>query len=101
MPDCAEAHYQLALAIPSISSFQDPKRMRKVVDHLRESLRLQPDHELSANFLGETLVLHLQAFAEAGEFACEIEERFPDTAKQIRLIIQLNEHHSQGAGFSH
>jgi tetratricopeptide (TPR) repeat protein len=88
-PDCAEAHFQLALAL--MTAFHDPTRMRKVVDYFRESLRLRPDHELSADFLGETLVLHLHAFEEARAFALEIEARFPDTAKRIQFIIQLNE----------
>jgi tetratricopeptide (TPR) repeat protein len=89
VPDCAEAHFQLGLAL--MTSFHDPRRMRKAVDHFRESLRLRPDHELSADFLGEIVVLHLHAFEEARAFAFEIEERFPDTAKRIQFIIQLNE----------
>lgn len=89
VPDCAEAHFQLALAI--MTSFHDPKRMRKMAEHLRESLRLRPDHELSADYLGETLVLHLHAFDEGRVFAQEIEEKFPETAKRIRFLIQLNE----------
>lgn len=89
MPDCAEAHFQLALA--TMTSFHDPKRLRKAVDHFRESLDLRPDHELSADFLGETLVLHLHAFDEARTLALEIDERFSDTAKRIQFIIQLNE----------
>ena len=90
VPEHAEVLYQLGFAI-MMTSFYEPARMREAIEYFRESLDLRPAHALTANFLGESLVLHLGAFDEAGKFAQGIDERLPRSAEHIRRIIQLNE----------
>lgn len=90
VPESQEAHYQLALALMGDCS-HDRVRMRRSVDHFYESLALRPDHEWSVEFIGEILVLYLGAFDEARSFIKRIESRFPDNARHIRFLLQLNE----------
>jgi tetratricopeptide (TPR) repeat protein len=74
-----------------ITSFYQPDRLREAIKYYRKALDLRPEHEMAAWFLGETLVLHLQAFNEARAFIQEIQARFPRTAQHIHLIIEINE----------
>jgi tetratricopeptide (TPR) repeat protein len=90
VPDHAQATYELAFCI-MITSFYQPDRLREAIKYYRKTLELRPEHEMAAWFLGETLVLHLQAFDEARAFIQEIQGRFPHTAQHIHLIIEINE----------
>lgn len=95
-PTNSIAHHELGVAI-MMTSFYDKERMLEAVGHFRKALEaeakpgnLAPKNEMSAYFLGHSLVLHLQDFNGALLLAQEIQETFPDTAKQIRFLVELN-----------
>lgn len=88
-PTNADAHHELGVSL-MMSSFHDKEGMLEAVQHFRQAIDNGSGHELSADFLGRSLVLHLRDFAAAAAFADEIQERFPNTAEQIRFLIKLN-----------
>ena len=88
-PNSATAQYELGVSI-MMSAFSERERMPEAVEHFRKSLENDPNHELSAYFLGHALVLHLQDYRGALSFSEEIEQTFPDTAKHIRFLVELN-----------
>ena len=90
VPDHADATYKLAFCI-MITSFYQPDRLREAISNYRKALEMCPDHEMAAWFLGETLVLHLQAFNDARAFVQEIQARFPHTVQHLNRIIEINE----------
>jgi len=90
VPEHADGVYKLGFCI-MITSFYQADRLWEAVRYYRTTLDLNPEHEMAAWFLGETLVLHLQAFNEARTFAQEIQARFPHTAQHIHRIIEFNE----------
>lgn len=90
VPNHAQANHELGCSI-MMQSYHDSRRTLEAVNLFRRALKLNPEYELSAHFLGQTLVLRLRDFEGARQFADSIKESLPDTADHIRLLIALNE----------
>ena len=88
-PTSASAHFELGRLL-LLASFYKTKRFPESLGHFQKALEYQPNHKAAAKKIGEILVLHLYNYGEALLFADEIEQNFPDTAKHIRFLVELN-----------
>ncbi len=88
-PTSALANFELGWVI-LITSFYNTERLLESLSHFRKTLEYQPNHNLAAREIGEILVLHLYDYGEALSFAQKIEQDFPDTAKHIQFLVELN-----------